>query len=402
MIREISEARARMLVKHVFFASLLLNTEMYEAGDDWCPTACTDMESIWFNPKFIKSLHQKIVLFVLAHEVMHIVLKHGLRRGARDHEEWNIACDFFINLLLKKSGMDIWEKCYCDEKYDGMSSEQIYDERRRLYKQGGKPRPGQGQPGGPPGPGQPGYQGPIDKSKWGKGGQPDDGRMSGDGPLSGDVRQPKTSDPGELAEIERRINSKIAQAAQIAKQAGMMSGDMEHLVNGIINPPLPWQVLLQDMATKQAHEDESWKHRNRRFRNIYLPSRYSVRMGELVVIGDTSGSMMGSPVFNQLNTELAMIREQLNPERIRVIWADDAEVVLEQVFEPEDEVKLRPTGGGGTDMRRPLRHVEQFEPVVVIMVTDGYTPWPDSEPPFPLIVLCNTKVESPVGTTIHI
>ena len=125
-----SKARAQMLLKHAFFGALILSTKMVK--DERVPTAYTDMVKIGYNPKFIESLATPdLVLFVLAHEVMHIVLKHGLRRGSRNPQRWNIAADFAINLMLKKSGFTIWEHALCDDKYDGMSAEQIYDEREK-------------------------------------------------------------------------------------------------------------------------------------------------------------------------------------------------------------------------------------------------------------------------------
>ena len=91
----------------------------------------------------------------------------------------------------------------------------------------------------------------------------------------------------------------------------------------------------------------------------------------------------------------------IKPSLIRVIWADDADCSRMETFEPEEELLLHPKGGGGTDMRLPLRYVEQFEPMVVILITDGYTPWPDSTP-YPLLVLCNTDVVAPIGDTIRV
>ena len=36
------------------------------------------------------------------------------------------------------------------------------------------------------------------------------------------------------------------------------------------------------------------------------------------------------------------------------------------------------------------------------MFTDGYTPWPDIEPEYPLIVCCTTDTEVPIGMDIRI
>jgi hypothetical protein len=50
---------------------------------------------------------------------------------------------------------------------------------------------------------------------------------------------------------------------------------------------------------------------------------------------------------------------------------------------------------GGTDMRKPLTYVEQYSPEVVMLLTDGHTPWPELATPFPLIVGCTTDAPCP-------
>jgi predicted metal-dependent peptidase len=123
-------------------------------------------------------------------------------------------------------------------------------------------------------------------------------------------------------------------------------------------------------------------------------------MGEIVIIGDTSGSM-GNEVFGQIATEINEINEQVRPERVRVIWADDTNCAREEVFEQDEIVTLHPKGGGGTDMRKPLRYVEKFDPIVTILVTDGDTPWPRAEPDYPLIVLLTRRNTCPIGKVIE-
>lgn len=361
----LDKAKSRMLLRHAFFASLVLCTPTI--ANESVPTAATDMKKIIYNPKFIEGLDREVQLFVLAHEVMHIALKHGLRNLGRDPELWNIACDFAINIILRDSGFKIWDKCCIDQfnghpvKFEGMSAEQIYPELLKFAQQ--KPANGAGK--------------------------------NEQGGLSGDLRPAGDLSTEERGKLEREINQMVAQAATAAKMAGHIKGSLAHLVDGILQPPLTWKDLLREYCTKVTPEDESWSHRNRRFQHTYLPGRRSEAMGELVIIGDTSGSLIGSDIFAQIGAEIAEIREQVKPDCVRVVWADDDECSLEEVFEPNDEVVLHPKGGGGTDMRKPIRFVERYEPIVCVLVTDGYTPWPEDQTPFPLIVLCNTDAPVP-------
>ena len=377
-----AKAKAKMLLHHVFFAALVLGTKVAE--DENCPTAYTDMVAIYYNPHFIEDLNdQDVVLFVLVHEAMHIMLKHGLRMGSRNLKRWNIACDFAINLMLKKAGFKIWKHCCCDDKYEGMSAEQIYAQRenereKAIKKRKERPRKPEGR---------------EDQ------GTPDNGFDEDNGPMSDDVRSPENMTPEKRDILERTIDQVTAIAANQARMAGKMPAGMDVVVDGALNPPLPWQQLLRNYMTMVGYDDESWLRRNRRFHDVYLPGRYNQRMGEVVMIGDTSASMHGA--FAQVGCEMNELMEQVKPERVRVIWADDTDCALEQVFEENEEIVITPKGGGGTDMRKPLEFVERYDPIVVILVTDGYTPWPLVNPPYPLIVVCTTNAGVPIGSVVR-
>ena len=92
------EARRTLIYKHRFFAVLAMSLKM--EVDNTCKTAWTDGFSIGFNPDFIGSLKDKIVRFILLHELAHVFLRHHLRRENRDFDVWNKACDYAANLLL--------------------------------------------------------------------------------------------------------------------------------------------------------------------------------------------------------------------------------------------------------------------------------------------------------------
>lgn len=373
----IQTARAKMMLKQAFFASLLMSLDMVITRD--VPTMGTDMKKIYINPDFVENELKTIprVMFVMAHEVMHVALEHGLRVGTRNPVLWNIACDYAINLILVDSGLEMVDGGLLDNKYKGMSADQIYE---KLQQQVDKARKagGSGEPG--------------------TGDIPGLDRMHGE---HGDLMPPPgANNPSEQAEMRRQIQQRVAQAAQMSRMAGQLKGELERLVGDILDPKVPWQDLLRDYVTRVTKDDETWGRRNRRFQNVYLPTRHSERMGEIVLIGDTSGSI-GGPELQQYANEANGIIEQVKPERVRILWAD-THVAGEQVFEEGDEFKPIPKGGGGTDMRVPLKHAEKYEPEVVILFTDGFTPWPDVEPDYHLIVCCTTDAPCPVGMVVRI
>jgi predicted metal-dependent peptidase len=352
---KLDKAKAQLLGKSPFFATLMMGTQVIERDD--LPTAATDGKKIYYNAAFIDSLSVDVVQFVMGHELGHMMYEHVLRKGNRNHRLYNIAGDYVINLLLKDDGFVLWEHAYVDEKYRDMSTEQVYHE---LLKNP-----------------------PPEK----------------EGGMGEDLLEP-AGGPAEASQNAAEMRQRVAQAANVARMAGKMSAGLAKLVDEVLNPRVRWQDLLRDYMTRANKDDESWSRRNRRFGGVYLPARYSERMGEIVIIGDTSGSI-GQEELNQVAAEVNAIAEQVRPECIRVIWAD-TEVAGEQVFEVGEEIKFDPKGGGGTDMRVPLEYVTQYNPEVVILATDGYTPWPDVEPDYPLIVCCSTNTDVPIGQVVRL
>lgn len=388
----VQAARAQFALREVFFATILYGTPAIK--DDSVGTACTDMVSIRYSPKFFNTLDTETIMFVWAHEVLHIAYKHGLRRGNRNPKLWNIACDYMINLQLNDNGFKLWKDkdgkmlCLFDTKWRGMSAEQIYDKLQQELDEKRKRRKQQS-----------GDQSNQSDQQSGSGGGDPLDDMDTDG-LHGDVDAPGNMDQEQMAEIERTINQRVAQAANMSRMAGKLSGDLARMVDEILNPKIPWTEVLREYLHTTVNHDESWSRRNRRFQQVYLPARWSEKLGEIAIIGDTSGSISPNELCRYA-AEVNYIVDNLMPERIRTVWAD-VRVAGEQVFEQGDAFAPQPKGGGGTDMRVPLDHVSQYNPDVVILFTDGYTPWPDTDPDYPLIVCCTTDAPVPVGHVVRI
>lgn len=373
---KLDKAKAQLLSKSPFFATLMMGTQLVE--DKEIPTAATDGAKIFYNPEFIDGLSVNVVQFVLAHELGHMMYDHVGRRGARNPKVWNWAGDFVINGLLKEDGFDIWDQAMVDSNYAGMSTEQVYQllqQEQDKQPKGGQGRPGEGKPGQ---------------------GQPGEGQR---GSMGSDLREPAGGEAAKAGNATA-MRQRVAQAANVARMAGKMSAGLAGFIDEVLNPKVSWQDLLRDYMTRTNKDDESWSRRNRRFGHVYLPARYSERMGEIVIIADTSGSI-GQDELNQVAAEINAIAEDVRPECIRVIWAD-TKVANEQTFEIGEEITFAPAGGGGTDMRVPLEHVAQYDPEIVILITDGYTPWPAGEPAYPLIVCCTTNAEVPVGSVVRL
>ena len=122
-----TQARTTLLLDHPFFGSLLFRLKGREQRS--IPTMATDGVSLYYNPEFVDTLNSATLAGVLAHEVMHPALQHHLRRSKRDPRRWNEACDYAINPLLLDAGLSLPDGVLVDQRFRGMSAEQIYNVR---------------------------------------------------------------------------------------------------------------------------------------------------------------------------------------------------------------------------------------------------------------------------------
>lgn len=88
----------------------------------------SEMQEIYINPNAL--LHDEELRFVMAHEILHVGLRHEVRRQGRDPWLWNVACDFVINGWLIEMGVGRAPEAIGylhDPELKGASAEEIYD-----------------------------------------------------------------------------------------------------------------------------------------------------------------------------------------------------------------------------------------------------------------------------------
>ena len=97
----IQKAKLELILSRPFFATLIMKLRILE--DKGAPTMWTDGKRLGYHPGFVDSLTLQELIGVFAHEVLHIVFQHQLRRNQRDGRIWNMAGDHVINLSLLDS-----------------------------------------------------------------------------------------------------------------------------------------------------------------------------------------------------------------------------------------------------------------------------------------------------------
>jgi hypothetical protein len=139
-----------------------------------------------------------------------------------------------------------------------------------------------------------------------------------------------------------------------------------------------------------------------------MPSLISERVGRVVVGIDTSGSIGGHELTSFLS-EVAAIASEVIPEKIDLLYWD-SRVARHEEYDEANMALLfsssKPAGGGGTDVRAVFDYVGKElpqPPECAIILTDGYTPWPQQSPDYPTLWVITTKnLTAPLGVTVHL
>ena len=112
------------LASHI---TIIARADLCERMDIAIAAVNGDLMEMYFNPKW--DLTDAEVVFVYAHELLHVALMHHSRVQGRDSELWNIACDFVINGWLVEMGVGTLPSigALYDPRLQGMSAEAVYD-----------------------------------------------------------------------------------------------------------------------------------------------------------------------------------------------------------------------------------------------------------------------------------
>lgn len=380
--QQMTKARAQLVLRHPFFASIVLSLPV--TPDPTCPTAWTNGKVVGYNPEWFDSLPLMHAVTVLAHEAMHIMSLHHIRRQSRDPRKWNVAADYVINAELDSNGFDFPEKKLLDKRYKGMSAEEVYAALP-------EPPPGKGNGGG--------------KGRGGKPGNDEGEGEGGDPGGMGEVRDAGTSQ-AELKRAEEETKILVQQALNAAKMRGCVPAGIERLIGEMMEPQIDWRDYVRDFAKRIARDDYTWMRPNRRHigDGIYLPSLRNEVLGDMIVAIDTSGSI-GRRELDPFGGELNGVLHQVSPSKVTVLHADAAVAHVEEFTPDQWPVTLSPRGGGGTDFRPVFDWVRErgLEPECLIYLTDMVGTFPDVPPDYPVLWVSTSKgVTAPWGETVFL
>lgn len=309
------------------YASILLQMEWI--ADPGCGTLWTDGIRVGYDPEFLDTLEISEIKFCALHEGPgHVAHLHHVRRGDRDFQTWNDACDYAINPIFIADGFKMPEGCLYDRRFLGMDVESIFDvlwqEKLEQQQQGGD----DGNSKQDDGESKPGDQRPQESASDGEGTEgdssPDSSPADGNGQGGGDTQEtqqdgsnqpqspgtgeesgapgedgegsgtpnkgecstppkttPKAGRIGEVRDFPGKdgvpSESEKAGEAQkwitILEQANTLHekacgsglGYYRELIDSYRNPKLPWQQMIADWVTESLKSDYNFNSPNTRY-----------------------------------------------------------------------------------------------------------------------------------------
>jgi predicted metal-dependent peptidase len=307
----------------------------------------------YVNPAFVDATPVHELAAVWVHEVAHLLRDHHRRATLvapevrHDHHRVNIAQDCEINDDISSLPANAMRPSMF-----GLPDGQMFEQYL---------------PGIPPTP---------DAPECGSGahGRPMPWESSGAAKVS----------PVEADAIRRQTAQELRAHA---KSRGRLPGGWRRWADEILEPTVDWRRALTGAVREAASwasgaVDYTYQRPSRRGAAVPRVVFPSLRrpMPRVAVVVDTSGSM-GADELRAVLGEVAGVLRAVGIGRNRVtVLSCDADVHAVRRVNTVGDVVL--AGGGGTDMRvgidQAMRNAER--PRIIIVLTDGYTPWPDARP----------------------
>lgn len=231
----------------------------------------------------------------------------------------------------------------------------------------------------------------------GSGGERWDGELDPDDDLDG------TAPAASSIEKETiRLATAAAVKDYVAKGRGKVPGGLVEIADKILAPSkTPWQKVIgskirRAAARKAGRFDTDTSRRSRRRHNATIKTRdgrrraiipgYSDPVIRIEVIRDTSGSMSA--------TDLAIVTREVEGiarkmgVRDGYLTVTDVDAAVHQTVAYKNRSSMTKVAGrGGTNMIVGIEAAceRREKPSVIVVVTDGGTPWPTEPPAIPVI-----------------
>ncbi|MBQ3111110.1 MAG: hypothetical protein IJC69_08235 [Clostridia bacterium] len=216
-----------------------------------------------------------------------------------------------------------------------------------------------------------------------------------------DVWVKRVCDAAEAIEIQNAVTGR-----------GTVPLFAKRLLKELKDPQLDWKTILNDFVQEEVC-DYSFSPPDRRFGEspFFLPdfNDTDTIVSDVLFMIDTSGSMSDN-MITAAYSEVKGAIDQFDGKLKGYLGFFDAAIVEPEPFKNEEEFKvIYPVGGGGTDFEIIFRyirdHMSDKLPKSIIILTDGYAPFPEESAAMDIPVLWllnNEEVTPPWGKVARI
>lgn len=385
------DARMRMVFMNPFYGNLVLHLK-FTLGK--CGTAATDMKHIIFDPKFVTTLSDRELDFVLKHEIMHCVLQHCMRGKDKHQHFFNIACDIVVNSNIMRAmgvrsftvaGEEVMH--LTPDKMEGYlySAEEVYEMLLKKYdaliRDVGEV---------------------LDEIRSDYGVGIDNHEIWSVVPLGDNL-----SDEWKM-HIKAALKA-AGERGECPPSARKLLDDIDH------QPKLNWKMILHDFIKEiNDKHDFLFAPPDRRFSagDFIMPSFIEVngeKLDNLWFLIDTSGSISVEALTDAFGEIKAAI-EQFDSLSGKLSFFDTSVSEPKDFGSVDDLKEIEPVGGGGTSFHCIFSYMKKDftdeYPTAVVIMTDGYAYYPEEENalgvPVLWIISGDNKDDAPWGVTVHI
>lgn len=403
-------SRLRLLCNQGFYGLLLMH--MVFSLDSECETVGTDGKRIFFNPEFLERISDSELDYVMMHEILHVVLRHHERRGGRDEELFDIACDIVVDAnILYSNGMKMDSITIqgCDipqcqtptgEYAYKYTAEEVYEMLVPVYLPANKPSiklKSQNNDSSPEEDSD--FEMKIDSSQGG-GGIDDHSRWNSE-KSDGEEDESYEKDRWQGYFVDACEAMKIRDSS---KSQGSIPAFAERMLLELRKSQIDWRRILNEFVQEEI-TDYSFMPPDRRFDDcpFFLPdfNDKSFVVEDILFMIDGSGSMSDDEI-TAAYSEVKGAIDQFDGKLKGWLGFFDAVVYEPKEFVDEDEFRIiRPAGGGGTNFHIIFNYVKKKmvdnHPKSIIILTDGFADFPDEQMAegIPVLWLLNNEEVAP-------
>lgn len=335
---------------------------------------------MYYNNDFVETLKKEELMFIIIHEVCHVLFDHGSRLEQRDQKIANIAQDMCINAIIKDEAQKpIFKDKLKDpegiffppKEYDGkLIYEFVYD---YIYKKAEEEKSKNGQSGNNQSPKQSG-NGQSEHSQSGNNQSPQDKEKEAEKKNMENIKKAINSEKGESIdthlpdevspEIKKTIIKNIIEGI---KSRGYNTGDFEELLKKLQKPKKNYLKTIMSSLSQMIGDEKfnTWSRANRK--NLPMPGYKKIK-NKINVLLDVSGSMNG---------EFEKVLKYINYNNIEcnMFQCDTQIKKTENIKSSKQLQKIKITGLGGTELQPGINLITEnnkYNQYSTVILTDGY------------------------------